>query len=94
MRCMNMLRTFLDGAPRGSATAIAKAVGVHPVMVSQWASGDKPVPVDRATKLEAATGGAVMRWHSRPDDWHVHWPELVKLHRQAPHDQSPVQEAA
>jgi DNA-binding transcriptional regulator YdaS (Cro superfamily) len=46
-------------------------------MVSQWASGQKPVAVPRCAVIERATGGAVRRWDLRPDDWHEIWPELI-----------------
>lgn len=71
------LRTYLNQAARGEAARLARAVGVHPVMVSQWACGKKEVPVDRSAPIETATAGAVRRWDLRPHDWHVHWPELV-----------------
>jgi len=56
---------------------VAEAMEVSKVTVRDWAFGEKPVPVARAAPLERVTGGAVMRWDSRPDDWHIHWPELV-----------------
>lgn len=77
------LATYLKTAPRGTGARIARELGVTSVMVWQWAAGRKPVPVERAAPLERATGGQVMRWHSRPADWHVHWPELLK-HANAP----------
>lgn len=49
---------------------------MHPVTVSQWASGIKAVAVERCVPLEDATAGAVRRWDLRPDDWHRIWPEL------------------
>lgn len=75
MRRMN-LRAFTE-SERGSSAKLARALGVSPVMVSQWASGLKAVPVERCTALEVATSGAVRRWELRPDDWHLIWPELV-----------------
>ena len=71
------IRTFIGSAERGKSAAIARAVGVHPVMISQWSNGLKPVPVDRCAMLERATDGAVTRRDLRPTDWWVHWPELV-----------------
>ena len=71
------LREHLDLAPRGTGVAIAAALGVHPVMVSQWASGTKNVPAERASELERATQGAVRRRDLRPADWHRIWPELI-----------------
>lgn len=76
MRAMD-LRAYLQDAGRGAAASLARAVGVHPVMVSQWASGLKPVPVERCTVIEAATGRSVRRWDLRPTDWHEIWPELI-----------------
>lgn len=46
-------------------------------MLSQWASGARPIPIERCANIEAATDKAVMRWDLRPDDWHVIWPELI-----------------
>ena len=73
------LRDYLKTAERGSAADIARAVGVHPVMVSQWASGLKPVPPERCPGLERATSGAVTCEEQRPDAaWHrvpdAEWP--------------------
>jgi DNA-binding transcriptional regulator YdaS (Cro superfamily) len=51
--------------------------------VWQWARGVKPVPVPRCCPIEIATGGDVMRWDLRPNDWHAIWPELRK-HKNAP----------
>ena len=62
---------------RGAAAKLARDLGVSPVMVSQWASGMKGVPVERSTAIERATDGAVRRWDLRPDDWHRIWPELI-----------------
>ena len=70
------LKTLLD-SKRGLTTQVAETMEVSKVTMRDWALGEKPVPVARAAPLEKATGGIVMRWHSRPDDWHVHWPELM-----------------
>lgn len=69
-------------AQRGRSAKLAAEVGVKPVMVSQWASGKKPVPIARCAALEKATGGAVTRQELRPNDFHHHWPEL-RLETQA-----------
>jgi DNA-binding transcriptional regulator YdaS (Cro superfamily) len=71
------IAAFLESAPRGTAAAIARSLGVHPVMVSQWASGLKEVPAERCTAIEQATASKVRRWDLRPDDWHRIWPELI-----------------
>lgn len=72
------LKTFAE-SERGTSAKLARAIGVHPVMVSQWAAGVKPVPVERCTPIEQATEREVMRWDLRPDDWHRIWPELIGI---------------
>lgn len=69
------LRTYLD-QKRGRASALALALGITPVLISQWA-GDRPVPVERCAAIEQATNGAVTRRDLRQNDWWLIWPELV-----------------
>jgi DNA-binding transcriptional regulator YdaS (Cro superfamily) len=71
------IRSYLTQAERGAAAALARAVGVHPVMVSQWSSGLKQVSVERCAVIEEATGKLVRRWDLRPNDWWKYWPELI-----------------
>jgi len=75
------LRAYLDKAERGTAARIARALKVHPVMLSQWASGEKAISEDQAPSLELETGFEVPcetscpkpkngRWVRVPDaDW-------------------------
>lgn len=60
---------------------LASAVGASPQVVSNWRT--RGAPVERCADIERATGGVVMRWDLRPDDWHRIWPELVN-HERAP----------
>jgi len=60
----------------GGISALARIVGVKPPTVSQWASGARPVPIERCLAIERATKGEVTRRDLRPDDWHLIWPEL------------------
>lgn len=78
MRRMN-LRTYILSQPRGALVALAEAIGVHRVLVSQWTAEKdaRPIPVQHCPAIEAFTNGAVRRWDSRPDDWHRIWPELI-----------------
>lgn len=71
------IKAYLANEPRGAAADLARAVGVHPVTVSQWANGIKAVSAERCVPIERATAGAVRRWDLRPDDWHRIWPELI-----------------
>ena len=46
---------------------LAKLLDVHASMVSQWASGRRPISALMARKLEEATDGEIRREHVRPD---------------------------
>ncbi|WP_213956307.1 YdaS family helix-turn-helix protein [Variovorax sp. dw_954] len=72
------LKPYLDAEGKGAATRLATAIGAHAPDVSDWANGNRPIPPLRATAIEKATKGKVMRWDCRPDDWHEHWPELAR----------------
>lgn len=61
----------------GSASKLAADIRVSPSMVSQWASGHRPVAIERCVAIEQATAGMVRRWDLRPDDWGAIWPELI-----------------
>ncbi|MCU1752174.1 transcriptional regulator [Pseudomonas sp. 6D_7.1_Bac1] len=45
----------------GSQTALAGRLDVRAPTVSQWCSGDRPVPAARAIQIEAFTNGEVKR---------------------------------
>lgn len=50
--------------------ALAEAVGVSQVMISQWKTGARRVPAEMCPDIERATGGAVRCEDLRPDvDW-------------------------
>lgn len=83
------LDDFLKTSPRGTGAAIAKRMRVHPVMVSQWAAGTKPVPEDRAPSLEWETGFRVRCETVCPNShWvrvsHADWPHGKPLLDKAP----------
>lgn len=67
----------------GSQRALAIALGVAPVNVSQWLSAasvkGRPVPPKQCVRIEALTGGVVSRRALRPDDWQDIWPELADM---------------
>lgn len=62
---------------RGRASALAAALGISPVLITQWCRS-RPVPVERCAAIEAATGGRVTRRDLRPKDWARIWPELAE----------------
>ena len=61
----------------GGQASLARIVGVSAPTVNQWATGKRPVPLDRCVAIEKATGGVVTRRELRPDDWRAVWPELA-----------------
>jgi len=61
----------------GSQAALASSLGVKQPTISEWLRGGRPIPPVRSVQIERATGGHVMRWHLRPDDWRDIWPELA-----------------
>jgi len=67
-------------AKRRNQTLLAKAIGVKPVSISQWASGVRKVPANHCPAIERATNGAVRCEDLRPD---VDWAYLRESPRQA-----------
>lgn len=62
------LQTYLN--ERGRALMLAKALGVSPVVISNWKTGEREVPAERCPAIEKATEGAVRCEELRPDvDW-------------------------
>ena len=72
---MNLADYF--ASERGAQSRLADLMGIPAPMLSQWASGARPIPLERCTPIELATQGKVTRKDLRPDDWAVIWPELV-----------------
>ena len=60
----------------GSLSALARALGIKPPTVHQWADGSRPVPAQHCLAIERATSGAVTRADLRPDDYWLIWPDL------------------
>lgn len=50
-----------------SQAAIAKAAGVHPVLIHQWSTGKRPLPADRVLAVSRATAWLVTPHALRPD---------------------------
>ena len=65
------LNTYLEQAGAGAAAALAKQLGVTPVLISQWRAQRRPVPAARCPEIERASGGKVRCEELRLDvDWH------------------------
>lgn len=71
------LKKYIE-SKRGNAAKLARDIGVHAPDVSDWASGDRPIPHKYGASIEIATNGKVTRMDMFPDDWKVIWPELSK----------------
>jgi DNA-binding transcriptional regulator YdaS (Cro superfamily) len=76
--CRMSLSDYVS-AERGRRAALARVIKVHPVLVSQWASGKRGIPSDRCPAIERGTGGKVTCEEMRPDVvWHrvpdAEWP--------------------
>lgn len=63
----------------GSQAALAAALNVTQPTVSEWARGERPVPIPRCLAIEVATGGKVSRMELRPNDWHLIWPDQAGM---------------
>jgi DNA-binding transcriptional regulator YdaS (Cro superfamily) len=66
------LKAYVE--PRGVSLRLARTLGVTPVLVSQWATGARPVPEDRAPAIEFHTNFQVPVETLCPDTrWHRVW---------------------
>lgn len=52
------------------------ACGISQQLLANWRV--RGVPLDRCAPIEIQSGQVVTRKMLRPDDWHIHWPELVQ----------------
>lgn len=51
----------------GGHVPLAKSLGIHPSLVSQWVTGRLNVAPRHCLPIESLTGGAVTRHDLRPD---------------------------
>lgn len=63
---------------RGRLSDLSRQIGAPISNMSDWASGRRPVPVERCADIERGTGGVVTRRDLRPDDRQRIWPELAQ----------------
>jgi DNA-binding transcriptional regulator YdaS (Cro superfamily) len=71
------LKEYLDNSPRGTAANLAKKLNISPSYLSQLASGDAPLSVERAVEIELHTDGNVTREAMFPESYLAKWPELA-----------------
>lgn len=55
---------------RGAGKELAVAIGISPVVISQWKTCARPIPSEHCIEIERATEGVVRCEDLRPDiDW-------------------------
>lgn len=64
----------------GGQASLARAMGVQPPTVNQWAKGARPIPAERCPQIERLTSGGVKCEELRPD---VNWAVLRAKPRKA-----------
>lgn len=74
------LKTYISTSKRGTATRLARALGISRSYLSQMASGASSVSPPMSRAIETETDGAVPRTETRKSDWHLIWPELLESH--------------
>lgn len=64
------LNTYLNKVGNGAAADLARKINVAPVLISQWKTGRRPIPVGHCPAIEKATDGIVRCEDLHPDvDW-------------------------
>lgn len=61
------LDNYLNMKGRGSASQLAKYLGVPEALISQWRYGVQKIPADRCVEIESITDGVVKCEECRPD---------------------------
>lgn len=56
---------------------MASSLGVPVSFVHKMGTGEKSIPIEHMSAIEAFTGGEVTRQEMHPDGWRRIWPELA-----------------
>lgn len=64
----------------GNQAALAKLLGVSPIMVSSWKNRKEKIPVERAAQIENLTG---VHFLDLIEDKHSVWSEFLKRQKRA-----------
>ena len=59
----------------GGTGAVARMCEVTAPSVTFWRT--RGIPIERCVAIERNNDRGVKRWHLRPADWHLIWPELI-----------------
>ena len=71
------LLAFLRGLDQSGREHFAVQVGTTVGHMNNVAYRTRKASAALAMQIEIESGQAVCRWHLRPADWHLIWPELV-----------------
>lgn len=71
------LKTFLAPLDSEQRDRFASRCATSKGHLQNVMYGVRPCATDLAVHIERESEHAVRRWDLRPDDWHMHWPELV-----------------
>ena len=74
---MNAINKAIESA--GSASELARKIGVTPQAICFWRDGLRKIPAEKCSAIELATSGSVTRRDLRPNDWQQIWPELQEV---------------
>lgn len=61
------LTAYFDNSAPGERSRMARALGVSPVLISQWGNEIRRVPAERVLDISIFTRGAVRPYDLRPD---------------------------
>lgn len=56
---------------------LAEKLGKSDAYLYQCMAGIRAMGPADAVQIERETDGELRRWHLRPKDWHLIWPELI-----------------
>lgn len=71
------LKTFLSDFVPDARERFAQRCGTTKRHLQNVMYGQKSCAPELATQIEINSDRKVMRWETRPEDWHRIWPELV-----------------
>ena len=91
---VQILRDYINSLPAESRATFAERCGTSLGYLRKAVSVGSTLGPELCAAIEAASNGEVRRWHLRPADWPLIWPELVgrpgapavhrKVHKKAP----------
>jgi len=72
----------------GFQARLARRFGKSRQTVNDWGR-NADIPIEHCAAVEEECNREFRRWHFRPNDWHLIWPELVGTEGAPPVPQEP-----